>query len=127
MSYLFDRDEQEMYRRGIEDTRGSIEDMIKRRFKNDIGHSFDSAYAQMRQGKPLCFALKGGGVALGCLMMGDGIYHVISGVDERVDDLFLNRRNASNYTRVFAGITELGLGAVTTYVALTKGATSLAR
>lgn len=108
--------------RAEKDAQGSVADMIARRIKDDLRPSFDEAYRRMSaEGKPGLFMLKSGSVALGCVMMADGMYHIISGQDERVDDLFLHSQHDRNYVRIFTGVTELIGGAALAYAGALKG------
>lgn len=99
----------------------SLVDMVSHRLRHHTGPSFDAAWERLREGRPAVFMGKVAGTALGCAIMADGVYHIMAGADERVDDLFLNTRNSANHVRIFTGLSELGLGATMAYIAMTKG------
>lgn len=114
-------DDADIYQRHLQDRESSVLGMIERRIQSDIRPSFDEAYRRMSaEGKPGLFMLKTGSVALGSFMMADGMYHIIGGNDERVNDLFLDTLGR-NYTRIFAGSCELAAGAVLAYLGAVKG------
>lgn len=105
-----------------QDSKSNLLEMISRRLSEDVRPSFDEAYRRMSaEGRPGLFALKSGSVALGSVMMADGLYHIVSGNDERVEDLFLDTHNSRNYVRMFAGGCELAAGSLLAYLGATKG------
>ena len=94
---------------------------IVSRLKNDTGPSFDYAMEQMRQGKPGGIIGKTTLTALGCAIMADGVYNIVSGANENVEDLLVSQQTGVNNTRIFVGAFELLAGAGMAYLALTKG------
>lgn len=116
------RDDADLLARSQKDLNDNALGMVGRRMRHDVRPTFDEAYRRMSaEGKPGLFILKTGSVALGSFMMADGLYHVLAGNDERVEDLFLNTPNNRNYTRMFAGGCEMAAGALLAYLGATKG------
>lgn len=100
--------------------------LLKKGIERDIGPSFDRAWKRMEQGKPGYMMAKVGGATLGALVVGDGVYNLIAGFDEHVDDLFIPDSMGRNKVRMFVGSGELVAGATALYMALTKGAAKTA-
>lgn len=116
------RTDAEILARAEADARGSVLDMIGRRLREDIKPTADEAYRLLsEEGRPGVAIAKVLGVSAGCVVMADGVYNIISGVDEEVDDLFVRTRNDSNYVRIFTGASELALGAMLAYLGAVKG------
>ncbi|MCI5049407.1 MAG: hypothetical protein MRY32_03645 [Rickettsiales bacterium] len=99
----------------------SFVDLLRRGLVYDTGTTFDAAYSQARAGRPLNLGLKVGGVGLGTVIMADGIYNVLAGFDEEVEDMFIPNAMDRNHVRMFVGATELVAGAAALYCGLTKG------
>lgn len=97
--------------------------LLKRGVQEDIAPSFQRAWDRMQAGSPRLMITKVGSTALGSFMIGDGIYNMISGFDEQVDDLFIPGSEGRNLVRMFVGGTEALTGAAALYWGLTKGAT----
>ena len=111
----------EILQRATRDAQGSFLRMVQDRLE-DVKPSFDAAYDRMsNKGKPLMFLMKTGSIGLGAVLMADGIYHLIAGSDERVEDLFLQHEKNPNYTRMFTGAGQLSLGAILAFAGATKG------
>jgi hypothetical protein len=119
--YQADRTDAELLKRAEEDLKLNVPEMMGKRLLEDTGPSFDKAWQELRSGNPIRFALKSGSVAMGSFLMADGIYHMISGADEEVEDLFLSNHPGANWTRIATGLGEVGLGAGMVYLGLTKG------
>ncbi len=95
--------------------------IAKKRIAEDTVPTFDYAWQELKGGKPARFLLKAGSVTAGALLMTDGIYHILTGYDEEVEDIFIDRQTGRNHVRMFAGATELFTGAAALYLGLTKG------
>ncbi len=114
--------DRDLQRRAQKDAKGGVFDMIATRLREDIRPSFDEGYRRMSaEGRPGLFMLKSGSVALGSVMMADGLYHVMSGNEERTEDLFLNNQYDRNYVRMFVGGGEVLAGSLLAYLGATKG------
>lgn len=97
-------------------------ELLHNRLFQDTNTTFREAHEMFtKEKRPAALMTKVGGVGLGAVIMADGIFHIVAGANERVDDLFLHTHKNYNYTRIFAGVTELGLGAVVAYMAATLG------
>ncbi len=96
---------------------------LRRKLHDNTGRSFDEAWEQMRhKGNPKPFAFKLLGVGVGSVLMGDGIYNIIRGANEEVEDALLSDRTHRNYVRIGTGTMELAGGAALLYAGLTQGA-----
>jgi hypothetical protein len=110
-----------LQRRADTDAKGGLFDMVSARIREDIRPSFDEAYRRMSaEGKPGLFMLKTGSVALGSVLMADGLYHIMSAKDEQAEDLFLNNEYDRNYIRMFVGGGEVLAGSLLAYLGATK-------
>lgn len=93
----------------------------RRHLREDTGRSFDTAWEQMRhKGNPKPFAFKLLGVGVGSVLIGDGIYNVVKGFNEEVEDALLSDRIHRNYVRIGTGAMEMAGGAALLYAGLTK-------
>jgi hypothetical protein len=84
------------------------------------GKSFEMAREEARvygNYKPLI--LKPIGVAIGAVILADGIYNLVSGFNEQVEDALLSDKTHRNYVRMWTGSLELAAGAALIYTGLT--------
>jgi hypothetical protein len=115
------RTDEEILDRAADDVSGGYWRAFGKRFK-DIKPTFDAAYDRLsNQGKPGLFIAKTAGVGIGAVVMADGVYHIVAGSDEQVEDMFLHNETSRNYVRMFTGACEVLGGAMMAYLAATKG------
>ena len=92
-----------------------------KRIQEDTGRSFDKAWSKMRAGKPGMFVGKVSGIGLGSVIMADGIYNIVKGYGEEVEDMLFAEQVGRNHVRMFTGVSELAVGAAAVYMGLTMG------
>lgn len=110
------------YSRGQREVGMNVWEVASERLKVDAPKTFETAWHDAKNGKITPLALKVTGVALGAALIGDGIYNMVHGYGEKVEDLMLsNKKVSSNHVRMFTGTTEIGMGAAALYMGLTKG------
>jgi hypothetical protein len=109
------------YERGVAEAQSGTMEVMAKRLREDAIPSFDYAWNELKEGKPNRFLLKTGSVGLGAVLATDGVYHLLAGYDEEVDDMFLERQTGRNHVRMFAGAVELFAGVAAMYAGLTKG------
>ena len=115
------RTDAEILARAKHDAENSLGEMINKRCK-DIKPTFDFAYHRLsNEGKPGPFLIKTASVGLGAVVMADGVYHIIAGSNEQVEDLFLHNEQRRNYVRMFTGACEVLGGAMLAYLGATGG------
>lgn len=101
-------------------------DGIKRCWKIDTARtrqSFSDTWQLAKEGKPGQFAVKAGGVGLGCAIVAAGVVQLAKVPNDRIadGDAAHPEKTHPNYVRAFVGGMSLFLGALGTYIAATSG------